>query len=211
MQFLRDLLLKVFSYGYFSATFAVQLISLLKLLFFLMMPLKRLTLFLLLVSTAGFSQSKDPSPAPDPELQKMMSRRADLLQQWRRFNLEENALFGGQSKKDLRNIAQVQQKIIALDNQILNHDKLESYTKKKDEKKEALQLRKSLYGRLDSVEALKSRFETQITASKKRESTFKAAMERQQSKNKGLSIALVLVTALLLLSLFYNPLRKKGR
>lgn len=145
----------------------------------------------------------------DAELQEMMSRRAGLLRQWKRFNLEENALFGGKSKKDLRNVLQTQQRIIELDNQILNYGKLENYTKKKTEKDETLQLRKSLYNRLDSAATLKLRYEEQLSALKKRESTLKTGIERQQSANRGLSIALVLVTALLLLSLFYNPLRKK--
>src|SRR5690606_18664268 len=98
----------------------------LNLLLFLMMPSKlfsilsganpsRLLLILLLlfISSAGSGQQTQ-----DAELQEMINRRADLLQEWRRFNLDENALFGGQSKKDLRNVLQVQQQIIELDNQI---------------------------------------------------------------------------------------------
>lgn len=183
-----------------------------------MMPLKPLIVLLLFVSVGVCNSRRavaEPQQAgttlqqPDAQLQELTNRRAVLLQEWRRFNLEENALFGGKSKKDLRNIAQIQQKIIALDNQILNYGKLESYTEKKTEKEQSMQLQKSLYGRLDSVEALKSRFAEQIDAAKKRENTLKAGMDRQQSANRTLSYALVLVSALFLLSLFYNPLRRK--
>lgn len=148
---------------------------------------------------------------PDAELRQLMNRRADLLQQWRRFNLEENALFGGKSKKDLKNVVETQQRIIELDNRILNFGKLENYEKKKTEKKEDLQLRKSLYGRIDSAETLTSRYEEQIAAAAKREKTLRAGIARQQSVNRGLSIALVLVTGLLLFSLFYNPVRRKKK
>lgn len=148
---------------------------------------------------------------PDAELRQLMSRRADLLQQWRRFNLEENALFGGKSKRDLKKVVETQQRIIELDNRILNFGKLENYEKKKAEKKENLQLRKSLYGRIDSVETLTSRYEEQLSAAAKRENALRAGIARQQSMNKELSIALVLVTGLLLFSLFYNPFRRKKK
>lgn len=176
-----------------------------------MIRLKPLIVLLLFISFAahGRQQPGTGQQQADKELQELMNQRASLIQEWRRFNLEENALFGGKSKKDLRNIAEIQQKIIALDNQILNYGKLESYTEKKAEKQESMQLQKSLYGRLDSVEALKSRFAEEIDAAKRRENTFKARMDRQESANRTLSYALVLVSALFLLSLFYNPLRRK--
>src|SRR3546814_10596033 len=116
-----------------------------KLLFFRCMPRKLLlsfTLFLLL-PLAGpgqtgptEAQTRDAAvQARKTELRALMNRRTDLIRQWRRFNLEENAIFGGKSKKDLRNIAEVQQKIIQLDNTILNFGKLENYQKEKTEKR----------------------------------------------------------------------------
>src|SRR3546814_190245 len=183
-------------------------ISPLKLLFFLMMPRKLLlsfTLFLLLPFAGPGqtgpteAQTRDAAvQARKTELQALMNRRTDLIRQWRRFNLEENAIFGGKSRKDLRNIAEVQQKIIQLDNTILNFGKLENYQQEKTEKKENIQLQKSLYGRIDSIETISSRHEEQISAAGKRENALKARIGRQQSVNRGLSIALVLATGLLL-------------
>lgn len=177
------------------------------------MPLKTL-LAIILFSLAGYAQPAQDATSQQEaqaELQRMMSRRADLLQQWRRFNLEENALFGGKSKKDLRNILETQQKIIELDNQILNFGKLENYEKKQSEKMENLQRHRSLYSRLDSLEQVNSRYDVLLKAAEKRESTARNQIAKQQSRNNGLALALVLVTGLLLVSLFYNPVKKKRR
>src|SRR5690606_7450612 len=153
---------------------------------------------------SGLGQTSNKAEeARASELQELMNRRTELIRQWRRFNLEENAFFGGKSKKDLRNIAEIQQKIIQLDNRIVNFGKLESYQQKKTEKKENLQLQKSLYGRIDSIATISSRYETQIAAAAKRESALYERVERQQSANRGLAVALFLSTGLLLFSLFY--------
>lgn len=154
-------------------------------------------------------QQSSAQQQADAEFQALMNRRAGLLQKWKNFNLEENALFGGKSKKDLRNVVQTQKDIIDLDNRILNAGRMSAYTEKKSEKLETLQRQKDLYGRIDSIEAIKSRFEEKLDAFEKREASFNTRIDRQQSTNRGLSIALVLVTALLLFSLFYNPVRKK--
>src|SRR5690606_21910436 len=81
----------------------------LKLLLFLMMPRKLIlpliAMLFLLLPFAGLGQTENNAEqARARELQELMNRRTELIRQWRRFNLEENALFGGKSKKDLRNI-----------------------------------------------------------------------------------------------------------
>src|SRR5690606_27095538 len=89
----------------------------LKLLFFLMMPRKLILPFILflILPFPGLGQTSNKAEdARASELQELMNRRTELIRQWRRFNLEENAFFGGKSKKDLRNIAEIQQKIIQL-------------------------------------------------------------------------------------------------
>src|SRR5690606_34694840 len=108
-------------------------------------------------------------------------------------------------------IAEVQQKIIQLDNRIVNFGRLENYQPKKTEKKENMQLQKSLYGRIDSIATISSRYETQIAAAAKRESALRERVDRQRSANRGLAIALFLATGLLLLSLFYNPVKQRNR
>src|SRR3546814_14540366 len=98
-----------------------------------MMPRKLLlsfTLFLLLPFAGPGqtgpteAQTRDAAvQARKTELQALMNRRTDLIRQWRRFNMEENAIFGGISKKDLWTIADVHQKIIKLYNTIINFGK----------------------------------------------------------------------------------------
>src|SRR5690606_21387330 len=181
------------------------------------MPVKTLS-FLLLLSIAhllsGYARPSQEQPASqqaNAELQQLMNRRADLLQQCRRFNREGNALRGGHSKKDLRKLVETQQKIIQLDHQILNLGKLECYARQTPEKQENLQLHRALYSRIDTLEKALARQQEQLAAAEKRELTARTAIGRQQARNRGLAIALVLVTGILLVSLFYNPVRKKRK
>ncbi|HYH56630.1 MAG TPA: hypothetical protein VD772_08470, partial [Anseongella sp.] len=105
---------------------------------------------LLVLITMAASPAGSTAQTPDTETEALMKRRAELLQRWKSFNLEENALFGGKSKKDLRNVVQTQKEIIELDNRILNAGKMSAFKAEKTERQETIQHRKSLYGRIDS-------------------------------------------------------------
>ncbi|WP_420154841.1 hypothetical protein [Siphonobacter sp.] len=56
---------------------------------------------------------------PDSVLNILVSQRQGLYKQWAQNQQERNAFFGGQSKKDLRNIITTLEQILNKDNEIL--------------------------------------------------------------------------------------------
>src|SRR5690606_12558052 len=99
-------------------------------------------------------------------------------------NLEENALFGGKSKKDLKNIVQTQKEIIDLDNRILNTGRMAGYAEKQADKEEGIERQRSFYSRIDSLRTAQTRAEQQMEAFRKREASLRETIGRQQSFNR---------------------------
>ena len=58
-------------------------------------------------------------PRPDSVLNLLIGQRARLFREWEADRQERNAFFGGQSKKDLRNIIETLEHILGKDNDIL--------------------------------------------------------------------------------------------
>ncbi|MCO4291928.1 hypothetical protein NF867_03520 [Solitalea sp. MAHUQ-68] len=54
------------------------------------------------------------------DLNKLLEQRSSLFQEWKRNNEERNAFFGGQSKNDLKQVIATQQRIIEMDNRIMD-------------------------------------------------------------------------------------------
>ncbi|POY35190.1 hypothetical protein C3K47_16555 [Solitalea longa] len=65
----------------------------------------------------SFAQSLDQARK---ELNTLLVQRSSLFQEWKRNVQERNAFFGGQSKSDLKQVIATQQKIIELDNRIMD-------------------------------------------------------------------------------------------
>lgn len=78
-------------------------------------------LLLLGVLSAGSAGAQGPyrPSRPDSVLTILIDQRARLYRAWNANERERNALFGGQSKKDLRRIITTLEQILAKDNQIL--------------------------------------------------------------------------------------------
>ncbi|UKJ08954.1 hypothetical protein [Solitalea lacus] len=53
-------------------------------------------------------------------LNTLIEERSSLFQEWKRNSEERNAFFGGQSKSDLKQVIATQQKIIEVDNRIMD-------------------------------------------------------------------------------------------
>jgi predicted ATP-dependent protease len=78
--------------------------------------------FLLLLSTGlgpVRAQGAYLPSRPDSTLNVLIAQRARLYQTWKANEQERHALFGGQSKNDLRRIIQTLEQILAKDNEIL--------------------------------------------------------------------------------------------
>ncbi|MDQ1088067.1 hypothetical protein [Siphonobacter sp. SORGH_AS_1065] len=76
---------------------------------------------LLLFSLTSYSQNMRYSYVahPDSVLNVLVGQRGTLYKKWAQDQKERNAFFGGQSKKDLRNIIETLENILAKDNEIL--------------------------------------------------------------------------------------------
>lgn len=67
----------------------------------------------------SFGQGAYQPARPDSALTVLIGQRAKLYRAWSANQAERNALFGGQSKKDLRRIITTLEQILDKDNQIL--------------------------------------------------------------------------------------------
>ncbi|WP_142603721.1 hypothetical protein [Solitalea koreensis] len=74
---------------------------------------------LILISFFGFSAFAQDLQSAQNELNDLIKRRNELFQEWKRNENENNAFFGGKSKKDLQRIIETQQTIINIDNEIM--------------------------------------------------------------------------------------------
>lgn len=63
--------------------------------------------------------NQNQSAATDAQLATLIGQRAKLYNDWDYYQRQNHALFGGKSKKDLRDIIATLEKILAKDNQIL--------------------------------------------------------------------------------------------
>lgn len=100
----------------------------------------RFLLFLLL-SLSAFSAAAqtDTTGVNDSLLNQLVRERARLFKDWEYFQQQHHALFGGQSKNDLRNIIATLEGILAKDNQILG--RLRTVTAKERQRMELEKMR----------------------------------------------------------------------
>ncbi|AFD05811.1 hypothetical protein [Solitalea canadensis] len=73
--------------------------------------------FLLLTTFTVFSQTVEQA---QENLNTLIEQRSILFQEWKKNKDERNAFFGGQSKNDLRQIIETQQRIIEMDNKVMD-------------------------------------------------------------------------------------------
>jgi hypothetical protein len=71
---------------------------------------------IIILSLPSFAQTLQDA---QNELNILIQKRSELFQEWKRNKYENNAFFGGKSKKDLQRIIQTQQTIINIDNEIM--------------------------------------------------------------------------------------------
>lgn len=81
--------------------------------------MKSITLFAFLFSItfSVFSQTVEQA---QENLNTVIEQRNTLFLEWKKNKDERNAFFGGQSKNDLRQIIETQQKIIEMDNKVMD-------------------------------------------------------------------------------------------
>jgi hypothetical protein len=72
---------------------------------------------IIILSLTSFAQNFQDA---QNELNILIQKRSELFQEWKRNKDENNAFFGGKSKKDLQRIIQTQQTIINIDNEIMS-------------------------------------------------------------------------------------------
>lgn len=107
----------------------------------------RKRLFVLFLAGFGpllgaFAQTTTPNPpsaATDSVLRVLIGQRAKLYNDWDYYQQQNHALFGGKSKRDLRDIIATLEKILAKDNQILA--RLRTVSEKERERLELQALR----------------------------------------------------------------------
>lgn len=81
--------------------------------------MKSIALFAFL-STITFSVFSQTVEQAQENLNTLIEQRSTLFLEWKKNKDERNAFFGGQSKNDLRQIIETQQKIIEMDNKVMD-------------------------------------------------------------------------------------------
>lgn len=133
------------------------------------------------------------------DIQQLMNEREALFREWKEHSLERNALFGGRSKNDLRNVIESQQRIIELDSKIFHalRSHIPVDTQNLSEKN------KVLFEQLDSLRTVRQKVQRELNAITKREQVLQARIDKLQISNRNLSVFLVLTIILFILAIFY--------
>lgn len=162
-------------------------------------------LFLISTGSAGAQGAYQPS-RPDSVLTILIDQRARLYRAWSANERERNALFGGQSKKDLRRIIETLQAILSKDNQILdelNRLKEEETTQLRRKNTEIVQRANTLIVESSGTGELAQRMEMLVKLERERAKVAEARRER--------TVQIAVVAGLALLALGWLIGRRRRR